>query len=219
MRLKPSVLVPLATLAAIGAIEAQQPSARQIAQERAQAELDAPKLADVLEFERGMSVADIGAGGGAVAVVLARWLGSGRMFATDIGSQQLATIRKYAAREGLDNVTVIEGAADATNLPRACCDAIFLRHVYHHMTEVEPFNRSLHASLKPGGRLAIIDFVPGESSRAPDGVPASRRGHGITPSEVIAELTASGLMHVKTIDAWPPGDEDPDYFLVLFRRP
>jgi len=132
MRLKPSVLVPLATLAAIGAIEAQQPSARQIAQERAQAELDAPKLADVLALERGMSVADIGAGGGAVAVVLARWLGSGRMFATDIGSQQLATIRKYAAREGLDNVTVIEGAADATNLPRACCDAIFLRHVYHH---------------------------------------------------------------------------------------
>ncbi len=74
---------------------------------------------------------------------------------------------QYVKKEGLNNVTVIEGAAAATNLPDACCDAVFLRHVYHHITEIDAFNKSLLASLKPGGRLAIIDFVPDKGSQLP----------------------------------------------------
>lgn len=214
-----TITLALAALSIVGALDAQQPSAAQVAQERAQAELDAPKLADVLELKPGMTVADIGAGGGAMTVVLAKWLGSGRVFATDIGARQLATIRQYAAREGLGNVTVLEGAAASANLPASCCDAIFLRHVYHHIIDVEPFNRSLHASLRPGGRLVIIDFVAREGSEVPEGVLANREGHGIPPSVVIAEMSAAGLMHTKTIDDWPPGDKDPSYFLVLFRKP
>ena len=208
-----------AALAVVGALEAQEPAVQQIAQERAQAELDAPKLRDVLELKPGMTVADVGAGGGAMTVVLGRWLGSGRVFATDIGARQLATIREYAVREGLANVTVIEGAAASTNLPDACCDAIFLRHVYHHITDIEPFNRSLHAALKPGGRLAVIDFVPRTGSQVPDGVPANRQGHGIPPSVVVSEVSEPGLTHAKTIDSWPPGDKAPTFFLVLFRKP
>src|SRR5687768_14867830 len=138
------------TFAAIllaGAVaQGQQPSPRQLAQERAQAELDAPKLADVLELKPGMTVADIGAGGGAMTVVLGKWIGTGHVFATEI--TELETIRDYAKREGLNNVTVVEGAAGSTNLPAGCCDAIFLRHVYHHITEHEAFNKSLHAALK-----------------------------------------------------------------------
>ena len=208
-----------AAVAVVVSLHAQQPSDRQLAEERRQAELDAPKLADVLELKPGMIVADVGAGGGAMAVVLGRWLETGRVIATDIGEQNLATIREYAAREGLRNITVLEGAGASTNLPAACCDAIFLRHVYHHITDVEPFNRSLHASLRPGGRLAIIDFIARKGSQVPDGVRANREGHGIPPAVVIAEGIASGLTHVKTIHNWPPGDKDPAYFLVLFRKP
>ena len=213
------VLFVALALAAASALTAQAPSAQQIAQERVQAELDAPKLAEVLELKPGMTVADIGAGGGAMTVVLGKWIGSGHVFATDIGEWQLPTIREYAEREGLKNVTVIEGAAASTNLPAACCDAIFLRHVYHHIGEIEAFNKSLHASLKPGGRLAIIDFEARKGSQLPEGVPANRGGHGVPPAVVISELTAPGLAHATTIDAWPPGDKDPTYFLVLFRKP
>ena len=134
--------------------------AREMAQERAQAELDAPKIVDVLELKPGMTMADVGSGGGAMTVVLGKWIGTGRVFATDITEHALRWTREYAKKEGLSNVTVIEGAAAATNLPDACCDALFLRHVYHHITEIDAFNKSLLASLKPGGRLAIIDFVP-----------------------------------------------------------
>ncbi len=209
-----------AALATVGVLGAQEPSARQVAQERAQAELDVPKLAEVLALEPGMTVADVGAGFGAMTVVLGKWLGpSGHVFATDIGARQLATIREYATREGLNNVTVLEGAAASTNLPAACCDAIFMRDVYHHITEIEAFNKSLHASLKPGGRLAIIDFEPRKGTPLPQGVPANRGGHGVPPAIVIAEASAPGLTHAKTIDAWPPGDKSPNLFLVLFRKP
>lgn len=198
--------------------QAQQPSPKQLAQERAQAEPDAPKLADVLELKPGMTVADVGAGGGAMTVVLGKWIGTGHVFATDISARELATIRDYAKREGLNNVTVIEGAPASTNLPAACCDAIFLRHVYHHIADYEAFNKSLQTALKPGGRLAIIDCVPRTGSELPEGVPANRGGHGVPPAIVIAEVRAAGLAHASTIDAWPPGDKDPGYFLVLFRK-
>ena len=212
-------LALLALLLSLVAAAAQAPSDRQVAQERAQAELDAPKLVDVLELKPGMTVADIGAGGGAMTVVLGKWIAPGRVFATDIAERQLADIRNYVKKEGLTNVTVIEGAAAATNLPDACCDALFLRHVYHHITSVEDFNQSLHASLKPGGRLAIIDFVPEPGSAVPEGVRANRGGHGVPPTVVIDEISTVGLTHLRTIDKWPPGDKNPAAFLVLFRKP
>ena len=200
------------------AAHAQEPDAAQIRQERAQAERDLPHLVEALQLEPGMTVADVGSGGGAVTVVLGKWNTSGRIFATDITERGLRLTRDYAKREGLTNVTVIEGAAGATNLPDACCDAIFMRDVYHHITDVESFNRSLKASLKPGGRLAIIDFRPNEGSKLPAGVPANRQGHGISPAIVETELTAAGFTHIKTVDKWPPDDKNP-LFLVLFRKP
>ena len=57
----------------------------------------------------GMTVADIGAGGGAFTVVLGKWIGDGKVFATDIGERQRRETRAYADKEGLKNVTVIEG--------------------------------------------------------------------------------------------------------------
>jgi SAM-dependent methyltransferase len=138
--------------------------------------------------------------------------------ATDVGARQLKVIREYVKREGVINADVIEGAQESTNLPVACCDAVFLRLVYHHVVAVDPFNRSLAAALKPGGRLAIIDSVPARGSRLPAGVPANRGGHGVPVDVVINEIKAAGLTHVRTIEKWPPGDNAPG-FLILFEKP
>ena len=203
-------------LAAAGVLHAQD--AKQIAQERAEAERDVPMLAEVLELKPGMTVADVGAGGGAMTVVFGKWLGpSGRVFATDITETALRHTRDYAKSEGLNNVTVLEGAADATNLPPACCDAIFMRDVYHHITQPEEFNKSLAASLKPGGRFAVIDFPPMPGSKVFPGVNPNRGGHGIPPAIVVSEVSAAGFTHVKTADHWP--EEKDALFLVLFRKP
>jgi protein-L-isoaspartate O-methyltransferase len=207
------LLVVLCAAAVV--VQAQQPDAAQIAQERRQAELDVPKLVEVLELKPGMTVADVGSGFGAMTVVLGHWIGSGHVFATDITDRALRQTREYVKNEGLMNVTVIEGAEAATNLPDACCDAIFLRNVYHHITAVDPFNRSLVASLKPGGRLAIIDLEDRRGGQIPKGVPANRGGHGVPPGIVVDELKAAGLTHIRTSENWPAGEPT---FLALFRK-
>jgi SAM-dependent methyltransferase len=185
-----------------------------------QAETDVPRLAEVLDLKPGMSVADVGAGFGAMTIVMAKWLGpAGRVFASDIVPAQLAALRDATVREHLDNVTVIEGSDRSTNLPNACCDAIFMRDVYHHFTRPEEMDRSVLAALRPSGRLAIIDFEPAPGSKLPDGVPANRGGHGIAPAIVVDELHAAGLTHVTTILNWPPDSNPAEYFLVLFVKP
>lgn len=206
----------MVAIAAVAALHAQD--AKQIAQERAEAERDVPLLAEVLELKPGMTVADVGTGGGAMTVVFGKWLGpSGRVFATDITESALRRVRAYAQSEGLTNVTVIEGAAAATNLPPACCDAIFMRDVYHHITEPEAFDKSLAASLKPGGRLVVIDFPPMPGSKVFPGVNPNRGGHGIPSAIVVSEVSTAGFTHVKTADHWP--QEKDRLFLVLFRKP
>lgn len=199
---------------------AQEPDAAQIKQERAQAEREAPQILDVLGVKPGMTIADVGSGGGAMTVVIGRLMGDGRVFATDVTEHALRHTREYVVKEGLKNVTVLEGAAASTNLPAGCCDAIFMRDVYHHIQSgsLEAFNKDLMATLKPGGRLAIIDFVPDKGSKLPAGVPENRGGHGVPIAVVENELKAAGFEHVKTMPKFPEDDKYP-LFLVLFRKP
>jgi predicted methyltransferase len=204
-----------AVLCAVTTIVAQRQASPR---EMADAEHDVPLLADVLEVKEGMTVADVGAGFGAMSIVFAKRLGpAGRVISTDIAANQLTMLRAAVTREQLTNMTVIEGAASSTNLPDSCCDAIFMRDVYHHITDVTAFTRSLAAALKPGGRLAIIDFEPRKGSKVPDGVNPNRGGHGITAAIVEQEVSSAGLTLDRTIANWPPGSND--FFLVLFRKP
>ena len=166
------------------------------------AEIEVPRLVELLELKPGMTVADVGAGFGAWTMRFSRWLGpEGRVYATDIGATQLAALRDAAQRERLTNVTVLEGASSTTNLPALCCDAILIRDAYHHLTKPEDIIRSFAASLKPGGRLAVIDFPPRPNTEVPAGVPANRGGHGV-PSEVVQREVGAALTHVKTIPTW-----------------
>jgi len=183
------------------------------------AALEVPRLVELLELEPGMTVADVGAGFGAWTMEFSRWTGpSGRVFATDIGAAQLAALRESVTREGLTNVTVLEGAPDGTNLPAGCCNAILIRDAYHHLTSPEAMIRSFAASLTPGGRLAVIDFPPRPDSSVPDGVPANREGHGV-PSAIVVREAGAMLEHVRTLENWSPESQPANLFLVIFRKP
>src|SRR4051812_50037649 len=138
MKRRQHLLLILIVLCAAGAVHAQQPDAAQIAQERRQAELDAPTLVEVLELKPGMTVADVGSGFGAMTVVLGHWIGSGRVFSTDITEHALRQKRGDVKQEGVTNVTVIESAAAGTKLPHAGCVAVFFRKVLHHNPPRDP---------------------------------------------------------------------------------
>ena len=182
------------------------------------AEAEVPQLVDLLELKPGMTVADIGAGFGAWTIRLSRWIGpAGRVYATEVGEAQIAALHDTVRREQLTNVSVLKGAPDATNLPAGCCDAILVRDVYHHLVQPEDIVRSLAAALKPGGRLAVVDFPPRPNTEVPPGVPADRRGHGVPP-EVVQREGGAVLTHVRTIPDWSPGSLPASLYLVLFRK-
>jgi predicted methyltransferase len=183
------------------------------------AAIEVPRLAELLELKPGMAIADVGAGFGAWTMRFSALVGpSGRVYATDIGGPQLTALRETVKKEGLANVTVIEGAVNATNLPNACCDAILIRDAYHHLTQPEPIIKSFAAALKPGGRLAVIDFPPRPNSELPEGVPANRNGHGVPP-EVVQKEVGAALTHVRTVMDWSPESQPASLFLLLFRKP
>lgn len=171
-------------------------------------EREVDRLAELLAIGPGSTVADIGAGKGAFAIALARRVGpGGRVYATEIDASLRAKIARAAEREGLANVVVVEALEDATGLPDGCCDAAFLRGVYHHLSKPEPILASLRRSLRTGGRLAVIDFRPTRwlALWTPKDVPADRGGHGVRPEIVIREAEAAGFAHVALQEDWPAG--------------
>jgi ubiquinone/menaquinone biosynthesis C-methylase UbiE len=170
------------------------------------------RLAALMEWKPETVVADVGAGDGRYAFAAAQLVGaSGKVFATEIDQEKLASLRSDVAKRHLTNVIVVESKEADTNLPAECCDAIFLRRVYHHLTKPSEFDAALLRSLKPGGKLAIIEFPPRSGLEPVEGVPANRGGHGIPQEVVIEELTSAGLQLVKTVNDWPAND-----YCVLF---
>ncbi len=165
---------------------------------RGDGETEVDTLARLLDLQPGDTVADVGAGNGWLSIEVATLVGeAGHVFATELSSRRRDDIRAAVAAAGLDNVTVVEAGERETNLAPACCEAIFLRRVYHHLGDTAAFNASLHASLKPGGRLAIVEPEFSGILRPLRGWP-----HWTDDEEVVAELTAAGLTHVETAD-WP----------------
>jgi ubiquinone/menaquinone biosynthesis C-methylase UbiE len=170
------------------------------------------RLAALMEWKPGTVVADIGAGDGRYTWAAVEHIGaSGKVFATEIDEQKLAALRAAVKKRNLQNVTVVESAGADTNLPAGCCDAIFLRRVYHHLTKPAEFDAKLVRSLKPGGRLAIIEFPPRRGLEPVEGVPSNRGGHGIPQKVVIEELTAAGLQVENVVNDWPENS-----YCVLF---
>ena len=130
------------------------------------------------------------------------------MLATELSAARRDEIRAATAAAGLDNVTVVEAGERDSNLAAACCDAIFHRRVYHHLTDPAATNASLYAALKPGGRLAIIELEF-------NGLFGFLRAwpHWTDDEQVVAEVTAAGFTHVATAD-WPVAA----HYAAVFRK-
>ncbi len=175
-------------------------------------------MATLLKWHLGSVVAEIGAGNGKLTVAAAHRVGpSGRVYSTEIDENTLVHLEELAAKE--KDITVIRGAEAKTNLPPACCDSIFMRFVYHHLTKPAEIDASLFQSLKPGGRLAVIDENPREGTSIPEGVPKNRGGHGVPEGILINELTAAGFTVDADLKHWVSRDAYHDVYCVVFRKP
>jgi len=173
---------------------------------RGNAGTEVTRMAELFELKPAMTAGEIGAGKGKMTVAMARLLGpAGKVYSSDLNRERVADIKAAVTDAGLENVDVLEGLAAGTGFPPACCDAIFMSKVYHHFTDPVTMNHSFIESLRPGGRLAVIDFEPAGWQLwlgHPEGVPENRGGHGIPSSLVVSELREAGFEIEHEITDW-----------------
>ena len=143
---------------------------------------EAKTVMSLADIDKGMTVADIGAGEGYYTVRLAPRVGAkGRVLAEDIDAAALHRLGDRIQRERFDNVSIKPGAPDDPRLPQASFDRILMVHMYHEVGEPYAFLWRLRPALRPGGRVIVVD-----TDRTTD-------QHGIPPALLFCEFGAVGF--------------------------
>jgi ubiquinone/menaquinone biosynthesis C-methylase UbiE len=157
------------------------------------------RILEALDARRDLTVCEIGAGNGELTLEAARLVGpSGHIYTSEIGDDRVRSLRERVATSRLAQITVVTGDPVQTNFPPAACDALFMRNVYHHFADPAAMNASIAAALKPGGRVAVVDFTPPDDEASS---PADRDNdgtHGVAQETVTRELQAAGFVPIAT---------------------
>jgi precorrin-6B methylase 2 len=149
-------------------------------------------LLDALDLHPGMCVADIGAGSGRLTVPMARRVAPGIAYGTDIQPEMLAFLEARARKEGLPNLKGILGDTDDVMLPAGTVDVVLLVDAYHEFDRPWEMMRSIVRALKPGGRVALVEF------RAEDSAVPIKALHKMSEAQARRELEAAGLSWIGT---------------------
>lgn len=160
------------------------------------------EVIQALKLKPDAVIADIGSGTGYFAARFAHMVPKGRVYGIDTEPDMVKYLADRAKREGLKNVTAVQVKPGDLQLPEKA-DVIVLVDVYHHVQNREQYFRQLQRSLKPGGRLAVIDF----RMDSPDGPPKSVR---LPPEQVKSEMQRAGYGLVEEHVFLPK-----QYFLVF----
>jgi SAM-dependent methyltransferase len=163
------------------------------------------EVVDALQLVPTAIVADLGAGTGYFSVRIAKRVPRGKVFAVDIEPDMLRYLTERKHREHLGVLQPVQARADAANLPEPV-DLVLVVDTYHHIDNRTAYFAKLAKSLRPDGRLAIIDF----KVDAPEGPPPEFR---MPPEKVTAELEAAGYRLVAAHPFLPR-----QYFLVFQRK-
>jgi predicted methyltransferase len=147
-------------------------------------------------------IADIGAGTGYFSVRFAHVVPKGRVYAVDTEPAMVQHVAERAKHLGLGNLTALRASPLDPGLPEKV-DLIVLVDVYHHVEHRDAYLRKLREALRPGGRVAIVDF----RMDSPIGPPRSAR---IAPAQVKGELERAGYRLAQEQDFLPN-----QYFLVF----
>lgn len=149
-------------------------------------------------------VADIGSATGYFSVRLAKALPQGRVFGVDVEASMVDYLNRRAEKEQLMNVSShLAEFADA-KIPQPV-DLILIVNTYHHIESRPAYFSKLAASLRPKGRIAIIDFTPGSHM----GPPVESK---VPAQQVEAELKQAGYALTESHSFLP------EQFFLIFER-
>jgi len=160
-----------------------------------------------LKLKSGDAVADIGAGTGYYTRLLAKPIGTnGVVYAVEIQQEMLDILTNKLAAEKIFNVKPVLGTVTDPKLPRAAVDLILMVDVYHEFDFPFEMVESMCRSLKPGGRIAFVEFR-GEDPNVP-----IKLVHKMTEAQVRKEMSVHPLDWVETIGSLP------QQHIIVFRR-
>jgi predicted methyltransferase len=163
------------------------------------------EIVAALAIRSGETVVDLGSGTGYYTFRLAHAAGpTGRVWAVDTDADLLDDLERQAARAGVANLRTTHPRPDEAGLPEPA-DLVFLSHVYHHLPDRVAYFARLARSLKPDGRVAIIEQRVQGLARI--------FGHATDPDTVRREMVAAGYRLAASPDITPHES------FQIFRRP
>lgn len=168
-----------------------------IREERAREE-NSELLLKALDIQPGMVVCDMGCGNGYYTLELARRVGpKGRVLAVDIQPEMLHLLQLRADEEDLEVIEPILGSVIDPRLPEGEVDLILCVDVYHEFSHPEHMLRAMRQSLKPDGRLVLVEF------RGEDPTVPIKPLHKMTKRQILRELRPNGFRLVEQFDDLP----------------
>ena len=162
-------------------------------------------MTGLMQVNTGMTVGEVGAGSGYLSRYIAGQVGpGGRVYANELEDKMVAYMKARAVREGLANFTAVQGTATSTGFPAASLDAVAAVYAFSFFDDREAMLKSMHASLKPGGVMLIVDLPSEQVGSAMVGVDAE---------DVTKQATAAGFTYVRENGVVP------GHYALIFRKP
>ena len=161
-------------------------------------EEDPDQLIKLLELKSGMVVADVGVGTGYHAFRMSPLVGeTGKVLGVDIQQEMLDLLAAKAKKLGVSNVEGVLGTESDPKLPDGAVDLVLLVDVYHELEFPYEEMLAIRKSLKPTGRVALVEF------RMEDQNVPIKLVHKMSEAQAKKEMAAVGLQWQKTVDTLP----------------
>ena len=168
------------------------------------------ELVRAIGVKPGMTVADVGTGVGYMLPHLSAGVGpQGKVLGEDIFDDFLAKARAAAHQAGLTNVTFVKGTEHSANLPANSVDVILALDSYHHFNYPQEMLASFKSALKPGGRLAIVEYYKREGAMGGQSALVHIR---LDDADVVKEVEAAGFALVEEHEHIPKSQ-----YIALFQ--
>lgn len=176
-------------------------------------------VAEIFELagiEKGLKVADIGCNEGYLTMHLAKAIGeSGKVFAVDVKEYLLTKLERHLEDRDINNVQVILGDYDNPKLPIGSLDVVIIMDTYHEMDDYKDIMKHVHASLKPGGKLVIMEKLKNWVKNGSRN--EQTQAHTLSPKYVKKEMKSAKfkvINEVRNMGDWENDDRKEMWILV-----
>jgi len=154
------------------------------------------------ELQDGMTVLDLGSGGGIDVLLSARRVApTGMAYGLDMTDEMLELARANQEKAGVENVAWLKGQIEAIPLPADTVDVVLSNCVINLSTDKPQVLREAARVLKPGGRLAVSDVIADpdmdDATRADMQQYVGCIAGALTRDEYTDYLAAAGLTEIE----------------------